>query len=171
MIVETLIMGASLVGCMGCWAAVQKHRLTTELQKHKFDCEVLKPPPEPVAPVLPPAPPSPAQQSLTALLERREKLENHITALRTRVSDYSEARFTQYRADALKAIEDAREEQQELVLEQTGLLEMMQGTEDDAAKKPVRVDTRGPVAERVDDSGDVHAVELHDEETSRESAA
>lgn len=125
MIVETLIMGMSLVGCAGCWAAVQKHRIVAEMQKDKLkhDLEVLKPAPEPVVKVEP----SPAQQSLTALLERREKLENHITELRKRVSEYSEARFAQYRTDALQALEDARQEQQELVLEQTGLLEMMQG--------------------------------------------
>lgn len=127
MIVEALIMGASLVGCAGCWATVQKHRISGEMQKHKLDhdLEVLRPQPEPKI-ELEPTSPSPVQQSLTALLERRQNLENHISELRKRVCDYSEARFAQYRADSLKALEDAREEQQELVLEQTGLLEMTQ---------------------------------------------
>src|SRR5258708_4697475 len=33
LIVEALILGASAVGAVGCWAAVQKHRITSELQK------------------------------------------------------------------------------------------------------------------------------------------
>jgi transposase len=127
MIVEALIAGMSLVGCVGCWAAVQKHRIVAEMQKDKLkhDLEVLKPTSEPLPPprVVPPSPP---QQALTALLERRETLENQILDLRKRISEHGEGRFTQYRADALKALEDAREEQQELVLEETGLLEMMQ---------------------------------------------
>lgn len=121
MIVEAFVAGFSLVGCVGCWVAVQKHRITAEIQKHKLnhDLEVLKPSPEPKVE-------SPTQQSLTALLQRRERLENQIIELRKRVFDYSESRFAQYRLDLLKALEDAREEQKELVLEETGLLEMMQ---------------------------------------------
>jgi len=124
LIVETLIAGSTLIGFAICWAVVQKHRITAEMQKHKLnhDLEVLKPTPEPKPE---PTPPSPAQQSLTALLERRENLERHINDIRKRVADYTEARFAQYRADSLQALEDARQEQQELVLEQTGLLEMM----------------------------------------------
>jgi transposase len=123
MIVEALIAGMSFVGSVGCWAAVEKHRISAEMQKDKLkhDLEVLKPTPEPKIV----EEPSPAQQSLTALLERRESLENHITELRRRVSDCQEARFAQYRTDSLKVLENARQEQQELVLEQVGLLEMM----------------------------------------------
>lgn len=124
MIIEVLLVATSIVGCAGCWAAVQKHRISAELQKHKLDhdLEVLKPPP---MPKIAPPPETPAQQSLTALLERRESLETHITELRKCVCDYHEERFAQYRTDALQALEDAREEQKELVLEETGLLEMM----------------------------------------------
>lgn len=124
MIVEAFVAGFSLVGCVGCWVAVQKHRITAEIQKHKLnhDLEVLKPSPEPKVETTP----SPTQQSLTALLQRRERLENQIIELRKHVFNYSEARFAQYRLDSLKALEDAREEQKELVLEETGLLEMMQ---------------------------------------------
>lgn len=175
MIVEFLIMGSSLLGCVGCWAAVAKHRISAELQKHKIniDLQMVNPPPEPrPAPVV--EPPSPTQQSLTELLTRRRTLEANISKLREQAcsfNQYDEKKYAAYRADTLKALEDARTEQQELVLEQTGLLEMMQGTDDDPAKKSLRVDTGGPVAERVDDPGDVHDVELHDEEASRESAA
>lgn len=138
MIVEALIAGASLVGCAGGWFAVQKHRITAEMQKHKLnhDLEVLRPTPTPKGET----PPCPAQQSLTALLERRERLENHITELRKRVCDYSEARFAQYRLDSLKALEDAREEQKELVLEETGLLEMMQEAGEKDHKRVAELD-------------------------------
>jgi hypothetical protein len=48
--------------------------------------------------------------------------------MRNRVIGYSDKSYTQWRVDALKALEDAREEQKELVLEEIGLLEMMQTT-------------------------------------------
>lgn len=147
MIVETLIAGMSLLGCVGCWAAVQKHRIVAEMQKDKLkhDLEVLKPTPEPLPPPRV-TPPSPPQQALTALLERRETLETQISDLRQRVCDYGEARFNQYRIDALKALEDAREEQKELVLEETGLLEMMQ-----EPKKRIATDVDQDLAELLDE--------------------
>ena len=171
MIGEALILGTSLLGCVGCWTAVARHRISAELQKHKIttDYESIKPVPEPPRPE-----PTPAQQALTALLARRKNLEDHVTSLRSRVADNSHQSYKDYRADAIKVLEDARTEQQELVLEETGLLEMMHGVKDgkvDSASKSIRVDTGGPVAERVDDSGELHAAELHDEETGRESTA
>ena len=162
MIVEFLIMGSSFVGIAGCWAAVQKHKLTTQLEMHRLNNEVLKPAPEPVPPAPPRPEPSPTQQALTELLKRRRTLEDN---------QYEEKKYTLWRADTLKALEDARTEQQELVLEETGLLEMMQGADNDAAQKPVRIDPGGFVAERVADPGELHDAELHDEEASRESAA
>lgn len=178
MIVETLILGASAVGAMGCWAMVQKHRITSELQKHKIDADykIMNPPPEP-APYVAPAPrldPSPAQQSLTALLARRESLEQNINTMRERVANYTDKSYAQYRTDALEAIEDARKEQQELVLEQTGLLEMMQGMNNgitNSAAQSVQPLAGRRVAQRVDDLDDVRDAELHDEETGRESTA
>jgi hypothetical protein len=129
MIAECLIAGVSLVGCVGCWAAVQKHRIVAEMQKDKLkhDLEVLKPTPEPLPPPKNEKP-SPAQQALTQLLKRRDALEAHINEMRNRVIGYSDKSYTQWRVDALKALEDAREEQKELVLEEIGLLEMMQTT-------------------------------------------
>jgi hypothetical protein len=119
MVIETLIAGVTILGSVGCWAAVAKHRLTVELQKHEInvDLEVLKPVPEPSPPA---PPPHPAQQSLNELLSRRRNLENHITMLRERASDsrYAAKDCAQYRADALKALEDARKQQQELVVEE-----------------------------------------------------
>ncbi len=176
MIVEALILGASVVGCMGCWATVIKHKLNVELQKHKIDAdyEVLKPVPEPIRATVQPAP-SPMQQSLTALLFRREKLEHQITEIRTRVSGYPDKSYTQYRTDALTTLEDARKEQQELVSEEVNLLEMMQGVKKDvkvdASEKPVRVDSGGSLARLLDDSSELHDVELHDQEASREGSA
>ncbi len=144
MIVEALVAGASLVGCVSCWVAVQKHRIAAEMQKHKLnhDLEVLRPTPE----LKNDAAPCPAQQSLTALLERRERLEDHITELRKRVCDHSEARFVQYRSDSLKALEDAREEQKELVLEETGLLKMMQDTGEKDHKRVVEFEVERDLA-------------------------
>ena len=180
MIAETLITGATLLGSVGCWAAVQKHRLTVELQKHKInvDMEVLKPVPEPV---LPP-PTQPAEQSLKELLSRRRNLENHITSLRERASDsrFSDKSYAQYRADALKALEDARQQQQELVAEEGRLLEMLQGEnknakELDSTKKSAQPDPGRPVVtstrERVDDPGELHVAELHDEKTGGKGPA
>jgi transposase len=97
------------------------------MQKHKLnhDLEVLKPPPEREARA---EKPSPWQQSLTQLHTRRRTLEDNITDLRTRIIGYADKSYAQYREDTLKALEDAREEQKELVLEETGLLEMMQET-------------------------------------------
>ena len=197
MIVETLIMGASMVGCMGCWAAVQKHRITMEVEKHKLNNEALKPPPEK------PEPLSLEQQTfdvkrlreqqaidarlkaeqqvfdakkqaLDHVLSRRRTLENKIDETRVRVTGYADKQYAQYRTDALEALEDARKEQMELVAQQAELLALI-GDDDessmDTTSKPIRVDTGGPVAGRVDDPGDVHDVELHDEEASRESAA
>jgi hypothetical protein len=188
MIGEALVLGSSLVGCFGLWAAVAKHRLNVELQKHKIttDYNVLKGEPEP------PEKPTLEQltfdakqhtqqqlfqsqkQALDHLLERRRTLEDQIAKLRTNIQSYADKQYAQYRADAVNALNDARKEQQELVDEQRRLLATMEGDDEsevDAAAKPVRVDTGGPVAERVDDSGVVHAVELHDEEASREGAA
>lgn len=127
MIAEALILASSLIGCASCWAFVQKHRISAEMQKEKLkhDLEVLKPTPEPVKP-LRAEKPNPMQQSLTQLLKRREALEESISELRTRVIGYSDKSYASYRTDALTALEDARQEQKELVLEEVGLLEMMQ---------------------------------------------
>lgn len=118
------------------------------------------------------------QQSLVALLSRRKTLEDQIARLRDTVRDSNgeSKAYAKYRSDALKALEDARKEQQELVLEQVGLLEMMQhGTNDeselDPSEKSVRVDTGGHVAESLDAADDVHDAELYVEETGREGAA
>jgi len=181
-ITEVLILGASLVGCVGCWATVARHRLSIELQKHKIttDYEYTKPAPEPVPPRKDPTATQQAldaqKKSLDALLERRKTLENHITALRNSSADgrYVDKAYNQWRSDALKALEDARKEQQELVLEETGLLEMMQGEKDEdtsPAAQSVQSSTGRRVAQRVDDLDDVRDVELHDEEASRESTA
>jgi len=148
MIVEALIAGMSLVGCVGCWAAVQKHRIEAEMQKDKLkhDLEVLKPPQEPA----PPSKPDPMQQSLTQLLDRRKKLEDSITDLRTRIIGYADKSYAQYREDTLKALDDAREEQKELVLEETGLLEMMQ-----ESKKRIATDVDQDLAELLDEEDTV----------------
>ena len=47
MIGEALILGTSLLGCVGCWTAVARHRISAELQKHKIttDYESIKPVP------------------------------------------------------------------------------------------------------------------------------
>jgi len=180
MIGEMLVVGGSLVGCVTCWAMVARHKLNIELQRHKIttDYEYTKPIPDPLPP---PEKPSAKQQALDALkksldslLERRKKLEDHITTLRNTTADgrYCDKSYAQWRADALKALEDARAEQQELVLEETDLLEMIQGAETDdkvdATEKPVRVDTGGPVARRVDDPRELRDAELHDEEAGGE---
>lgn len=181
-ITEVLILGASVVGCVGCWATVARHRLSVELQKHKIttDYEYTKPAPDPLPP---PEKPSSQQQALDAqkksldgLLERREKLEDHITALRNSTADgrYVDKSYNQWRADALKALDDARKEQQELVLEETGLLEMMQGAKSEdtnSTAQSVQSPAGRRVAQRVDDFDDVRDAELHDEEASRESTA
>lgn len=147
MIVEALIAGMSLVGCVGCWAAVQKHRIVAEMQKDKLkhDLEVLKPTPEPTPPPKTEKP-SPMQQSLTQLLKRREELEENITELRNRIIGYNSKEYAGYREDTLKALEDAREEQKELVLEETGLLEMMQ-----ESKKRIASDVDQDLAELLDE--------------------
>lgn len=128
MIVEALIAGASLIGCAFSWVTVQKHRTVATMQKQKLDheLEVLRPAPEPRPE---PKMPSPMQQSLTELLARRRTLETHITSLRAHAADfrYSSNDSVKFRADCLKALEDARDEQKELVLEELGLLEMMHG--------------------------------------------
>lgn len=141
MIGEAFVLAVSLLGCASCWAFVQKHRITAEMQKHKLnhDLEVLRPPPDPqIQPK--PEKPSPLQQSLTELLNRRRNLEAHINQLRDRASEYrySNREYTQFRADALKALSDAREEQKELVLEEAGLLEMMQSSIKDETKEQLQ---------------------------------
>jgi hypothetical protein len=188
MIGEALILGSSMLGCIGCWAAVAKHRLNVELQKHKIttDYNVLKgepePPEKPTLEQLSFDSKQRAQQqlfeskkkALDHLLSRRSTLEDQIAKLRTNIQSYADKQYAQYRADAVNALNDARKEQLELVEEQRRLLATMEGDDEsevDAAEKPVRVDTGGPVAERVDDSGVVHALELHDEDASREGAA
>ena len=170
MVIETVIFGASLVGCFGCWTSVLRHKLTMELEKHKLNNEALKPPVE-----VPPKP-APAQQSLTALLSRRKDLEEHINILRTRASDqrYNDKNFSQYRADSLKALEDARKEQQELVVEEKNLIELMYGVKNDRlvpAEKPVRFDPGRLVAEPLDGVSLVCDVELHNAEAGREGTA
>ncbi len=184
MIVEALILGASLVGCTGFWATVMRHRYSVDLQKHKItsDLEAMKPWPEPVPP--PPLPPpkkepTPNQQALTALLLRRANLEQNVTKLRDQSCQYSQydqgKKYELLRSDALKALDDARREQQELVVEIAALLETMQGDEDaeklDPAKKSLQPNTGGPVARRVVDSSLLYDAELHDEEASRKGAA
>ena len=56
--------------------------------------------------------------------------------MRNRVIGYSDRSYANYRSDALKALEDAREEQKELVLEEAGLLEMMHASAKDSIEEP-----------------------------------
>jgi len=116
-IVESLILGSSLVSIVACWAHVQKHKMNVYL-------EMLKPTPEPVR-VEPPVPPGALQLSLTSLLSRRAELEEHITELRNSFTEYN----GKNKESIKQALEDARTEQQELVLEQIGLLELIQKTD------------------------------------------
>lgn len=141
MIVEALILSSSLIAGICSWAFVQKHRIEAEMQKVKLnhDLEVLRPTPEPRTPPKPEKP-NPMLQSLTELLHRRRNLEAHINQLRDRASEYrySSREYAQFRADALKALSDARDEQKELVLEETGLLKMMQASEGKLVEEPAQ---------------------------------
>lgn len=180
MILEFLISGATLVGCMSCWAIVAKHKLSVELQKHKIttDYESIKPMPEPPPPK---KEPTIAQQvldsqkkTLEALLERRKALEVHINNLRNVTADgrYSDKSYNQWRENTVTALNDARKEQQELVREQADLIGRMQGANNEnTATEPVRIDSGVDLAERMVDLGSLHDVELHDEETSRKGAS
>jgi len=178
-ITEVLILGASMVGCVGCWAAVQKHRIDAQMQKQKLDhdLEVLKPQAEPQPPPLPKKDPTPDQQTLNALLQRRETLEDNITDLREKATTYSQyhggKQYETLRADALKSLEDARTELTDLVDEIDKLLNSMRGDDDElgSASQSVQPAAGRRVAQQLDDLGYVRDVELHDEEASRESTA
>lgn len=189
MIVEALILGASIVGCAGCWASVVRHKFSIELQKHKIntDMEVLRPAPE--RPLPPPPKPDPTpeqvfaaaqQQALNELLARRRTLESNITKLRDQACQYNQypsddKKYAAWRSDTLKALDDARKEQQELVVEEAKLLASMRGAKNEprlvSAEKSVQPDPGGFVARRVGDPGQLYDAELHDEEASRESSA
>lgn len=186
MVYEALIAGGTLLGCVGFWAAVARHRLTMEFQKQKLqhDLEVLRPP-EPKIPPPPKKEPTPKQQALTALLKRRADLEGSITALRERSCTFSkyhgDKQYEQLRADSLKVLEDARKEQAQLVVELEKLLKSMnEGLDEeeeheplglDAPEKPVQLVAGRPVAQRVADPGELHDAELYEQEASREGAA
>lgn len=183
---EVLVLGASVVGCVSCWTAAQKHRLTTELQKHKLnhDLEVLRP----VEPKMP-LPPKKGTDAATAGPDRvaettgRPRGKHHLTsgAIVYVQSVQRGKQYEQLRTDALRALEDAREEQAELIIDLEKLLNSMRGELDeegthaslelDAAKKPVQLDSGGLVAQRVADPCELHDAELHEQETSRKGAA
>jgi len=170
MIIEALILGMSLVSIVGCWAHVQKHRLTVEFQKHKMNVELkmLEPAPDPVKPKVEPPPPGPFQQSLTALLARRHDLEERIDDIRNTVIDstYSEKRFETFRAHTIAMLENARKEHQELVLEQVGLLEMAQeATREESNHEKVRLDSSEKSMLDVDSIKNVSDVVELDEES------
>ena len=130
---------------------VQKHRIVAEMQKDKLkhDLEVLKPTPEQTPPPKTEKP-SPMQQSLTQLLARRERLEDDISDLRTRIIEYTDKSYAQYRDDTLKALKDAREEQKELMLEEIGLLEMMY-----EQKKRIATDVDQDLTELLDEHEEI----------------
>ena len=112
------------------------------------------------------------KKALDHLLQRRSMLEGEIAKLRTSIQSYADKSYATYRADAVSALNDARKEQQELVVEQERLLATMKGRNDvDAPEEPVRVATGGPVAGRVDDPDLVHDAESDEQETGREGTA
>lgn len=185
MIAELIVIGACLLGCAMCWAAVQKHKISSELQKHKIttDYKIIMPAPE--------SPPArelnlieeSIQTSLRELLARRSTLEDNISQIREQACEYNRYAsegsgrnydsYVQWRADSLKALQDAREEQQELALEEIKLLELLQNTNNEnknCTAKSVQFDPRRRVAEQMVDSGNLRDVELYDEITSRKSA-
>lgn len=190
MIAEFIVAGSTLLGCVACWMTVHKHRITSELQKFKIDTDykVLNPPPP--APIAEkPMPPdaqqqlrNAQQQALNALLKRREVLEDSIKKLREAATtcrvEYNRDISEHVRADALRALQDAREEQREIVSEEHALLAAWASEKKDdekvrvaATPKSVQPDPGGSVAQSLDDPSLVCDVELHDEEAGRESTA
>src|SRR3990167_669844 len=170
-LVEALVLGASVVGAIGCWAAVQKHRIDAQMQKQKLDhdLEVLKPQAEPAPPPPPKKEPSPDQQTLNALLQRRKTLEDNITALRDKATTYSQyqggKQYETLRADALKSLEDARTELADLVNEIDKLLNSMRGEDNEEVSPEKSVQTRRVSVAESDGSSEELASE---DESSRQ---
>lgn len=178
MIFEILVASVGAVGCMACWAIVQKHRITSELQKHKIDTEYKAL--NAARPELELPKPSLRQQALTTLLARRATLEFQIDGLRRTATNlqlqYGTDISRQQRTDALQALKDARKEQQELIIEQEKLLNTNSGESDEkigvgASEESVQLDPGGHVAQRVDDPGDMPDAEPDKQEASRTGAA
>lgn len=115
--------------------------------------------------------------ALMKLLERRQVLESEITNHRTKIIGSNQDKaYNQYRADAMKSLENAREELALLVGEEKRMLEVLHRGENrepqvDAPEEPVRIATGGPVAQRVDDPDLLHDAESDEPEASRESTA
>ena len=170
-LVEALVLGASVVGAIGCWAAVQKHRIDAQMQKQKLDhdLEVLKPQAEPAPPPPPKKEPSPDQQTLNALLQRRKTLEDNITALRDKATTYSQyqggKQYETLRADALKSLEDARTELADLVNEIDKLLNSMRGEDNEVVSPEKSVQPRRVSVAESDGSSEELASE---DESSRQ---
>lgn len=147
-VAEFIVTGLTVLGCACAWVAGRNHKLNVELQKHKIttDYESIKPLPEPS----PPKPvPSPDQLALDALLFRRNELEVNITQLRLKSCEYSnygaDKKYELLREDAAKALADAREEQQEIAIEQENLLNSMREANEarlDSSRKSIRIDTK-----------------------------
>ena len=153
------------------WSSVKKHAAARRAEVDLKQVEAAFPQPAREDP-------SPQQQALTTLLNRRRDLEDKINKLREQATylrtEYGQDIAKQHRSDALKALEDARQEQKELVQELAKLLATMEDKDDarvDAPKEPVRVVAGGPVAQRVADPDLVHDAEPDEPEAGREGTA
>jgi hypothetical protein len=157
----------------------KKHAATKKAEVDLKQAELASPPPERPAITIEQQLFDTKKQALNVLLDRRKMLDQQISNLRnnamnTRV-EYSRDVMESARHDALRALEDARVEQRELIQEQHRLLIMMGEANDepkvDAAQEPVRVATGGPVAGRVDDPDQLHDAEPDEPEASRAGVA